>query len=141
MTSNVRDDLMRMRDEELKKLVSLASDRKGAEAILNNFLALEKAIAAVEPPQEPMEYARYKRASDAILACLDKAGHPMPVKEMIAEILAGGFRHGDNKAEWMLGQSIRSFTNGTGRATNLIKMVNGLVGRGEWEEERFQELS
>lgn len=136
-TSDVRADLQKMRDDELSKLVALASDRKTAEAILSRVLSLEKAIAAVDPPPQPMEYARYKRAIDAILACLDKAGRPVPESELIQEIIAGGFRSGDKKGEWMLGQSIRSFTSGTGRATEQIKMLNGLVGRGEWNEELF----
>jgi hypothetical protein len=37
----------------------------------------------------------------------------------------------------MLEQAIDSFTHGTGRTTRQIKIINGLVGRGEWKKERF----
>lgn len=137
VNDDVRDDLMKMRDDQLNKLVALASDRKAADSILSKFFSLEKALAAVDPPTQQLEYAKYKRATDAILACLDKAGKPLTQDAITADILEGGFRYGDKLAGWMIGQSIRSFTHGTGRATRLIKIVNGLIGRGDWEDERF----
>ena len=73
----------------------------------------------------------------AILAYLDEVGRPTEQAVVIGALIDGGWRRGDDKAETNLKQSISSFTNGLGRKTKQIKMVNGLIGRGDWDDSRF----
>jgi hypothetical protein len=140
-TLSVREGLVRMRDEQLRKLVGMATDKKEAERLLQQVHVLEKAIEQSDPEGGGHKYARFKSAILAILAYLDEFGSPVPREQLIAALLEGGWRKGDDKAETNLKQSIASFSTGLGRKTGQIKEVNGLIGRGEWDDSLFKKTS
>jgi len=133
-----RDDLTSLRDECFEELTELISDRPEALKILKRIRSLEEAITTIGPPLELSEYAKYKRVSDAMLAHLDKTGRPVSKEELITALIKGGFRRGEKRLEWIIGQGIDSFISGSGRETKLIKQINGLIGRGEWRKELFK---
>ena len=138
-TLNVRSGLQQMRDEYLKRLVDLArgSNRREADKIYEQFQVLERAIAGTADESSDYRYSKYKSAILAILAYLDDVGHAVPQRELMDALLRGGWRRGDDKAETNLKQSIAAFSAGLGRKTKQIKIVNGLIGRGEWDASRF----
>jgi len=126
-----------MRDDQLRRLVDLARDKREAERILAQIRVLEQAMSSYEPSVDGLKYTRFKSAILAILAYLDEIDKPVPQEQLISVLLNGGWRRGDDKAETNLKQSIASFTRGLGRKTKQIKMVNGLIGRGEWPDKMF----
>jgi hypothetical protein len=140
-TLSVREGLVRMRDEQLRKLAGMATDKREAERLLQQVHLLEKAIEQSDPEVGGHKYARFKSAILAILAYLDEVGSPVPREQLIAALLDGGWRKGDDKAETNLKQSIASFSTGLGRKTGQIKEVKGLIGRGEWDEALFKKTS
>ena len=135
----VRDGLQRLRDEQFSKLVALASDKREAERILQQIRVLEQALDSCDAETENLKYAKHKSAILAILAYLNEIGRPVSQTQIIAELLVGGWRHGDDKAETHLKQSIASFVSGLGRKTKQIKQINGLIGRGDWDDSMFVE--
>ena len=139
-TSNVsvRDGLIRMRDDVLKRLHALArsADRKEADRLYGELQVLERAAQSTAD-DGGYKYARHKSAVMAILAYLDEAEHPVLQKQLIDDLVKGGFRMGNDNAETNLKQSIAAFTNGPGRKTKQIKIVNGMIGRGDWDDSLF----
>lgn len=138
-TLDVRTGLLQMRDECLKKLVDLArgANRREADRIFEQFKLLERAIAGAADESNDYRYSKYKSAILAILAYLDDVERPVSQRDLVDGLLNGGWRRGDDKAETNLKQSIAAFATGLGRKTKQIKMVNGLIGRGEWDDSRF----
>ena len=138
-TLDVRTGLLQMRDECLKKLVDLArgANRREADRIFEQFQLLERAIAGAGDETTDYRYAKYKSAILAILAFLDDVDHAYSQRDLVDGLLRGGWRRGDDKAETNLKQSIAAFATGLGRKTKQIKIVNGLIGRGEWDDSRF----
>ena len=136
---DVRSGLVRMRDDCLTRLVELArtANRREADRIYDQLLVLEKAISGTSTESNEYRYSKYKSAILAILACLDDVGHPVTQVALVEALLSGGWRRGDDKAETNLKQSISSFATGLGRKTKQIKIVNGLIGRGDWSDDRF----
>jgi hypothetical protein len=135
---SVRDGLLRMRDEQLRKLVSLATDKREAQRILEQIHTLEKAIEREHRVDFDHRFSRHKSAVLAILAYLDEVGKPTQPNVIIEALIDGGWRRGDEKAETNLKQSIASFSTGLGLKTKQIKQINGLIGRGEWDNSRFE---
>jgi hypothetical protein len=140
-TLSVREGLVRMRDEQLRRLVGMATDKREAERILAQVHLLEKAIEQSDPQSDGHKYARFKSAILAILAYLDEVGSPVTREQLIVALLDGGWRKGDDKAETNLKQSIASFSSGLGRKTGQIKEVNGFIGRGEWDDSLFKKTN
>jgi hypothetical protein len=138
-TLDVRTGLLKMRDEHLKRLLDLArvANRRDADRIFEQFLVLERAIAGAADESVDYRYAKYKSPILAILAYLNDVGRPVSQRELFDGLLRGGWRRGGEKAETNLKQSVAAFTNGLGTKTKQIKIVNGLIGRGEWDESRF----
>lgn len=134
---SVREGLLRMRDEQLEKLVSLANDKREARRILDQIKTLEKAAENARPAMGDHRFSRFKSAILAILAYLDEVGRPVTQDDLIEALLEGGWRRGDDKAETNLKQSIASFSRGLGRKTKQIKEINGLIGRGDWDDSLF----
>jgi hypothetical protein len=138
-TLNVRTGLLQMRDDCLKRLVDLARahNKRETDRLFEQFQLLERAIAGAADEASDYRYAKYKSAILAILAYLDDVGRPVTQRDLVDALLNGGWRRGDDKAETNLKQSIAAFATGLGRKTKQIKIVNGLIGRGEWDKSRF----
>ena len=129
-----------MRDECLKRLVDLARAKSKAEAdhLFEQIQILERAMAGATDDVNDFRYSKYKSAILAILAYLDDAGKPVLQRDLVEGLLRGGWRRGDSKAaETNLKQSIAAFASGLGRKTKQIKIINGKIGRGEWDKSRF----
>lgn len=135
-TLEVRDDLMRLRNEQLTKLVELSRDKKQAEAAVSKFHSYERAMAAVAP-MTSTKYGKHKSAIMAILDYLDEIDRPAKTEEIENALCEGGFR-GGGEARTNIRRSISSFVYGLGRKTKQIKMVHDMVGRGSWENARFK---
>jgi hypothetical protein len=138
-TINVRSGLLQMRDDCLKKLLELArgTNRREADRVFEQFQLLERAIVGAGDEASDYRYSKYKSAILAILAYLDDVDHAVTQRDLVDGLLKGGWRRGDDKAETNLKQSIAAFATGLGRKTKQIKVVNGLIGRGEWDASRF----
>lgn len=136
---NLRSGLQRLRESTLERLRDIArrADRAEADKLTGEIRVLDKAIEEAHINAGELRYAPNKSAVIAILACLDEKNRPMSQDELIANLLQGGFRGGGKKIATVLKQSISSYTSGHGRKTKQIKIVNGLIGRGEWPESRF----
>jgi hypothetical protein len=131
---DVRAGLEKMRDDQLRKLAALASNKKEAERLLREIQVLDRALASYVTPDGAMKYGRFKSAIAAILAYLDDVGHPISQDELIAGLIDGGWQRGETD----LKRSIASFITGLGRKTKQIKQMNGLIGRGDWEDAKFR---
>jgi hypothetical protein len=127
-TLDVRDTLIRLRDDQLRKLVDLARNRRAAEEILEKAYQYERAAAALAP-----NYGKHKSAIIAILDFLENVGRPAGEEEIIRALADGGFRSGDaDIVRTKVRQCIR------GHKTMRIKEENGLIGRAEWDKSRFE---
>jgi hypothetical protein len=139
-TSQQRHPLLHLRDEQLNKLVALATDRRAAEALLTTIRALDESIYSGRVTTTA-KYAKHKSAIHAILDYLDEAGRPVPKEQIIKALCEGGWRGGIDGADVMLRKSIGSFIKaGRGTISRQIKEVNGMIGRGEWSDDLFKAL-
>lgn len=129
---DVRAGLRRMREDQIRRLASLASNKREAEKIVQEIEVLDRALASYEAPIGS-KYGRFKSAITAILAFLDEVSHPVSQDDLIHALVEGGWQRGETD----LKRSIASFINGLGRKTKQIKQVNGLIGRGDWDDSRF----
>jgi hypothetical protein len=136
---SVRDGLLRMRDETLQRLHALArtADKRVADKLFDELQILDRAVNSTSSETESYRYARHKSAILAILAYLDDVGRPVSQRDLVDALLNGGWRRGNEKAETQLKQGIAAFATGKGLKTKQIKIVNGLIGRGEWDDSRF----
>ena len=150
MDQDYKSVIIRHRAEMLRQLADLASEgrekeeaeryRARAANLVNLLAGAERAADALTPPDITTDYAGCKRPIDAIVKYLDERAAPATRKEITKGILKGGFRGGPgivDGIEWRIGRSFDSFIGGKGRASNLIKEINGLVGRPHWEDSRF----
>lgn len=149
MEQDYKSIIIRHRAEMLRQLAALASEDRPKEDAERfrvraaNFVKLieESEVAVKALPEVTSDYAGCARPIDAIVQYLDQNGNPATRGEITAAILKGGFRGGPGIVEgieWRIGRSFDNFIVGTGRARNMIKEINGLVGRPDWEESRFR---
>ncbi len=146
MTIDTKVLLAKQKSILLTKLASLAcsgrsgeeavSYRNEANAIVREFMLADRALASIAV-LKTAEFTNSERPIDAILAYLDKVGSPASEGEIIDGIVCGGFRLGNPKARLIVLKSIGNHLHGTGARSQLIKSINGLIGRWEWKENRF----
>lgn len=111
--------------------------RKKAKDILRDFALADQALSSIAV-LAATEFSSSERPIDAIIAYLDKSGHPTRQSDLIEGIISGGFRSDDPKGRLIVLRSIDNHLSGTGARKQLIKSVNGLIGRCDWEDSRFQ---
>lgn len=134
--ADVRERALRLRDENLAKLVSLARDRKAAEDCVGwikfAWGRFADDLLSVRSQGNSNRYGEHKSASLAILDLLDETGHALSPDVIIEALTKGGFRGGMPKTvRTKVLQSISA------KRTKKIKEVNGLIGRTEWPRDRF----
>jgi hypothetical protein len=117
----------------------LAYYRDQANAILREFMFADHALASIVI-LGANEFADIERPIDAILSYFDKSCAPAIEEDLIEGVLNGGFRSNDPKARLILVKSIGNHLSGTGAKSQLIKTVNGRIGKYNWEDTRFYEL-
>lgn len=149
MEQDYKSVIIRHRAEMLRQLAALASEDRSKEdaekfrvRALNFVKLIEQSEVAVNAlPEVTSDYAGCSRPIDAIVQYLEQHRSPATREEITTAILKGGFRGGPGVVEgieWRIGRSFDNFIVGTGRASNLIKEINGLVGRPDWEESLFR---
>lgn len=148
MASDTKGLLVKQRTALLNKLVSLASTgrpeheaaiyRKEAGGILKEFLLTDRALSSIALVKTE-EFAEEQRPIEAVLAFLDKHGAPASKQEIIDGVVVGGYRSGDPQVRIVLLKSINIHLTGTGKNRKLIREVNGLVGRWDWNDSLFHQ--
>jgi hypothetical protein len=116
--------------------VEMASYRNEANEIVKEFMLADRALASIAVLKSN-EFSNSERPIDAILAYLDEVGSPASEEEIIDGLVSGGFRLGDPKARLIVLKSIGNHLHGTGARNQLIKSINGLIGKWEWEDARY----
>lgn len=111
--------------------------RKETKDILRDFALADQALSSIAV-LTATEFSSSERPIDAIVAYLDKNESPSREAELIEGIISGGFRSDDPKARLIVLRSIDNHLSGTGARKQLIKSVNGLIGKWDWEESRFR---
>jgi hypothetical protein len=114
----------------------LASYRDQANAILREFMLADRALATIVI-MGANEFADIERPIDAIISYFDKSCAPAIEEDLIQGVLNGGFRSSDPKARLILVKSIGNHLSGTGAKSQLIKTVNGRIGKYNWPDSRF----
>lgn len=132
------EDLEKIRNEELAKLVALASDQAAAQSIIHRIHSLEKAISKFPKADSVTDrYTKHNSAIDAILVYLDEVGHPVPAEQIVKALCEGGWRRDSGGADAMLRRSLSTFVSGRNSNPKQIKKINSLLGRDEWPESLF----
>jgi len=146
MTLDTKVLLSRQKSLLLSRLVTLACSgrteteasrcQKEANEIVKEFILADRALASIAV-LKATEFCNSERPIDAILAYLDKAAAPASEEELVDGIISGGFRLGDPKARLIIIKSIANHLYGTGARKNLIKSINGFIGKWDWEDAMF----
>jgi hypothetical protein len=96
-TLEERRTLIKMRDECLHDLVSLASRTdaaKAQEALIRLHTLISAIDRATSDSSSSGKYARHKSAISAIRSYLEEIGKPKPDEEIIKDLCDGGWRGG-----------------------------------------------
>lgn len=147
-----KETLARAREEMLRQLIELAGEgrrpgeseryRERAQHLISELAVNEKAQIAVAP-RPNSKYSHHKRPIEAILEYLNDIGRAVPQAKIIQELCDGGFRGGKSQTALAIQKSLRNYLSGTGKKTTRkhpylgLKEKNSLIGRGDWEDERF----
>jgi len=83
------------------------------------------------------KYSEFKDVTAAVLAFLDEAKEPLPELAIMEGIAQGGFRGGRHGTKFVIQKGIRNRLTGTGSKKGILKEINGLIGRGSWDDSRF----
>lgn len=148
MTIDTKLLLAKQKSSLLEKLAALACAerpddklafyRDQANAILREFMFADRALTTIVI-LGANEFADLERPIDAILSYFDKSCAPAIDADLIDGVLNGGFRSHDPKARLILTKSISNHLSGTGAKSQLIKTVNGRIGKWNWPDSRFYE--
>jgi hypothetical protein len=143
---NTKHLLARQKSVMLERLAALATSgrsdrraayyRKKANEILQEFIIADCALESISL-LETGDVAEKERPIDAILAFLDKSERSILKDTLIEGVVSGGFREGDPKVKIMVHKSIDNHLNGTGAKKQLIKSVNGRIGKWAWDDAMF----
>ncbi len=143
---DTKELLTKQKSRLLERLATLACSgrtdkkasfyRKKANEILQEFVLADCALDSIALVK-PSDFKESERPIDAILAYLEKSGSPMLESALIEAVVSGGFRPGDPKARLIVLKSIGNHLRGTGAKKQLIKSVNGRIGKWEWDESVF----
>jgi hypothetical protein len=147
---DLREELEGVLSRALRSLADLASAQR-PQAEVGSWQAranaalqrVERAIELVRSEEdEPAAKPRFGRPVDWILMALDKAGKALPPDELIDRVLEYGFADGEGSEEYRRGRVTRSIamyeTGVAGKRKQVLRQVGGMIGRGEWPDERFK---
>lgn len=126
---------------EDRRTAVLAELRRLAPELINEFLKLNAAIAAMDETAETVvdEYYGFRKPLDAIGAYLDKKGKPAPRRTIAKVLEEGGFARGQvQRPFWNVLSAIDYHLEQSKSEKKRFVEINGLLGKVEWPEEMFK---
>jgi hypothetical protein len=141
-----RDDVAEWLDDLLAEWVGQTSKREAGEQFANRVRILFRTSRGERPAVG--RFTKYTRAVDAVREVLDDAGRPLPPEEIKAAVLEGGFKAGKRDRDVDVDKCLGAYAPSAKQTRKALKWVGGslegkrwtggLIGRGEWPEERFK---
>lgn len=125
----------RLRDLRRQLIVGYKDPRE-AVSLLDEMDEIQ-AMLKVSREAVKGEYSASRQPIDAVVKYLREQRAPASKDEIVRAVVEGGFGGGGREQETAVRRSIGVFLNGTGAKTNVIRERNGLIGLGDWEDERF----
>jgi hypothetical protein len=138
MTLSIKDTVLRKRSEILSQIVAGAIDPRRTQRLLDELATADQMLQAEKGSSRDTRYATCPRAIDAITIYLEERGVPATEDEIIAAVLAGGWRGGGRENILNLHKGIGIFLNGTGKRIKLLKKIEGLIGLYKWNDSLFE---
>jgi hypothetical protein len=136
MSPTTEDVLDKQIRDISRQIIALAGEN--GERVRQLLQERDLATAAKESTRpSSTRFARIIKPIKAVLAFLDEKGLAAPDDEIIDELLKGGFGGGGEEQRNTIFWSLRIHLNGTAKHKNIIREKNGLIGRGEWDDSRF----
>jgi hypothetical protein len=121
-----------------REIVALAgSNGEAVRRLLHELVIAQSARSATRPSGN--RFSGKLKPIKAVLAYLDEKGGPATEDEIIDALLTGGFGGGGEEQRNVLFWSLRIHLNGTAKHKNIIRKIGALIGRGEWDDERFRD--
>jgi hypothetical protein len=122
--------------QNLQKQITATLDRiaennpKDAAELRTLIVMLESALGA---STDVGKYAGFRKAIDAVIACLEKAGHPMKRMDIAKEIVEGGFAPQHQGRKWLVTDAIRYHSGQLeNESPRLIDYGDDTFGLAEW---------
>jgi hypothetical protein len=131
-----RDDIAEWLDDLLTEWVQHTSTREKGEQLAGRIRRLFSLSRSEKPPVG--RFAKYTRAKYAVQDILDEAGRALPPEDIKAAVLAGGFKAGKRDRDVDVDKCLGAYKPSAKQTRTSLRWMNGLVGRGEWPDDRFQ---
>lgn len=116
------------------EIIALSVDKEKARQLFEQIRALESSIENTPAATPPQKFSRYKRAIDAVEVLLKETGKPMEREQIVAQVVSGGFRPGQEDSSTSVRKSIGHHAETEqGLRKKKLRMFGELVGLYEWD--------